>query len=45
MHYPNIITNAIEVVLGWDLPDEAFPEAFKSQVMFESGLMAGGFPD
>ncbi len=41
MHYPNIITNAIEVVLGWDLPDEAFPEALRSQ----AGLMAGGFSD
>ena len=45
MQYPNIITNAIEVVLGWDLPDEAFPEAFRLQVKSQAGLMAGGFSD
>lgn len=34
----NVILNAADVVLGWDLPDEALPEALGTQVRFMSGI-------
>jgi len=41
MHYLNSVANAIDVVLGWDLPDEVLADAVTAQV----GLMAGSEAD
>ena len=38
---PDLILSAINVVLDWELPDEAFAEAVSGQAR----LMAGGFSD
>lgn len=38
----NIVLNAADVVLGWDLPDEALPEALLSQTRFMSGIGEDG---
>ena len=37
----NHLLNAVDVVLTWDLSDEAFPEAFLAQ----ANLMAGSTND
>ena len=37
MNYQSICLDAIETVLGWDLPDEAFSDALSAQ----ASLMAG----
>jgi hypothetical protein len=37
VHYQNLMTDVIEVVLGWDLPDVALADAVKAQ----AGFMAG----
>ena len=42
MNY-NVILNAADVVLSWDLPDEALPEALGSQARFMSGIGPEGF--
>jgi len=34
----NVILNAADVVFGWDLSDEAVPEALGSQVRLMSGI-------
>lgn len=34
----NVILNAADVVLSWDLPDEVLPEALASQARFMSGI-------
>ena len=39
----NVILNAADVVLGWDLPDEALPRALQSQARFMSGIGPEGF--
>ena len=39
----NVILNAADVVLGWDLPDEALPEALLCQARFMSGIGPDGF--
>ena len=39
----NVILNAADVVLAWDLPDEALPEALGSQARFMSGIGPDGF--
>ncbi len=39
----NVILNAADVVLAWDLPDEALPEALGSQARFMSGIGPEGF--
>ena len=39
----NVILNAADVVLSWDLPDEALPEALVSQARFMSGIGPDGF--
>lgn len=39
----NVILNAADVVLAWDLPDEALPEALVSQARFVSGIGPDGF--
>lgn len=39
----NVILNAADVVLSWDLPDEALPEALVSQARFMSGISPEGF--
>lgn len=39
----NVILNAADVVLTWDLPDEVLPEALGSQARFMSGIDPEGF--
>ena len=39
----NVILNAADVVLAWDLPDEALPEALGLQARFMSGIGPDGF--
>lgn len=39
----NVILNAADVVLSWDLPDEVLPEALVSQACFMSGIGPDGF--
>ena len=41
LHSCNHLLNAVDVVLTWDLSDEAFPEAFLAQ----ANLMAGSTDD
>ena len=41
MHYQNQMMNTIEVVLGWDLPDEVLADAVGAQL----GLMVGSGAD
>ena len=41
MHFLDQIHDAIDVVLGWEIPDEAFPDAVQAQ----ASLMAGIHPD
>jgi hypothetical protein len=41
MNYQSICLDAIETVLGWDLPDEAFADALNTQ----ASLMAGFNPE
>ena len=41
MYLPDLIVDAIDVVLDWDIPDEAFGEAVKAQ----ASLMAGSCAD
>ena len=41
MHYENYITEAIELVSAWDLPDEEFGQA----VSYQARLMSGINPD
>lgn len=39
----NVILNAADVVLSWNLRDEALPEALVSQTRFMSGISPEGF--
>ena len=39
----NVILNAADVVLTWDLPDEALPEALGSQARFMYGIDPEGY--
>lgn len=39
----NVILNAADVVLTWDLPDEALPEALLAQARLMSGIAPEGF--
>ena len=39
----NVILNAADVVLSWDLPDEALPEALQAQARLMSGIGPEGF--
>ena len=41
MSYQNYLIDAVNNVLDWDIPDEAFSDAVKSQAC----LMAGVGPD
>ena len=41
MNYQSICLDAIETVLAWDLPDEAFADALTTQ----ASLMAGFNPE
>lgn len=38
----NIILNAADVVLSWDLPEAALPDALLSQASFMSGIGPDG---
>lgn len=37
MHYQNAVMSTIDVVLGWDLPDEVLADALGAQ----AGVMGG----
>lgn len=37
MYHQNLYLDAIETVLAWDLPDEAFVDAFNEQVSLKAG--------
>ncbi len=41
MNYQDLIHDAIDVVLGWEIPDEAFAEVVQAQAC----LMAGVDPE
>ena len=41
MNYQDLIHEAIEVVLAWDLPDEALGGAVQAQAEFMAGLSMG----
>lgn len=41
MQLNNFVLDAVNAVLDWDLPDEAYPEAVNSQVCLMAGIEAG----
>jgi len=41
VYVQDLIHDAIEVVLAWDLPDEAVGEAVKAQAELMAGLRTG----
>lgn len=41
MNYQDLIHEAIEVVLAWDLPDDALGVAVKAQAEFMAGVSTG----
>lgn len=47
MYYQNRFLDAVDTVLGWDLPDEALPEAVNELALLMAGLdpEAGRGPD
>ncbi len=38
MHFLDQIHDAIDVVLGWEIPDEAFPDAVQAQASYMAGI-------
>lgn len=38
MEYQSCLINAIETVLAWDIPDEAFSAAVKAQACLMGGI-------
>ena len=38
MDYQNYLLDAIEVVLAWDIPDDGFIQAVKSQACLMAGI-------
>jgi len=41
MHFLDQIHDAIDVVLGWEIPDEAFPDAVLAQASLMAGIQSG----
>ncbi len=44
MQIANFVLDAVNAVLDWDMPDEAYPNAVHSQVSLLSGQDAGDWP-